>query len=406
MSKIVFYNIILILILALVILYTCNYSFSSITSSNLLNLNTNSNTNFNTNTNSNSKKYYKCGRLGNNDPTENVLTSNNYSRTTDKYDNWEIYIPCGYTNVENELEDFNYFSESYNKSKPELKDRKTIFAISGCDLLASKDKLWQALETKYTRSEARLIMPETYITANKHDMELFKQRFNSKKIYICKKNIQDKKGLELVSGDYNLIIKKVYSEKYKLVQEYLENPLLIKGRKLNLRLYFVVLCDESVKMYLYSEGKCIYTNKNYSKNANINDLESHITSVNLDVAIYDDLPESMEDLKKFLGDDKFRSLFDKIIAKLKKITLTIKPNVCNINKDYDGFQLFGLDIIIDEKMNPYVLEFNKGPAMTYKTKNDKKLKTQLFNDLFCLANLSEKDKCSSNLPEKWIMLNP
>ena len=47
-------------------------------------------------------------------------------------------------------------------------------------------------------------------------------------------------------------------------------------------------------------GKCIYTNKDYS--TNYNDLESHLTSLNLNSKIYDKNPFSLFDLKKYLGE--------------------------------------------------------------------------------------------------------
>ena len=34
------------------------------------------------------------------------------------------------------------------------------------------------------------------------------------------------------------------------------------------------------------------------------------------------------------------------------------------------FQLFGCDIILDQNLNPYILEFNKGPEMTPKNDED------------------------------------
>ena len=37
-----------------------------------------------------------------------------------------------------------------------------------------------------------------------------------------------------------------------------------------------------------------------------------------------------------------------------------------------NFQIFGVDVMLDQQMEPWILEFNKGPDMTYKTPNDEK----------------------------------
>ena len=47
---------------------------------------------------------------------------------------------------------------------------------------------------------------------------------------------------------------------------------------------------------LYNEGKCIYANKDYDYNSN--DIESHVTSLDLDLNIYKNNPLTLNDLKK------------------------------------------------------------------------------------------------------------
>ena len=51
------------------------------------------------------------------------------------------------------------------------------------------------------------------------------------------------------------------------------------------------------------------------------------------------------------------------------------------------FQLFGIDIIFDNKLNPYLLEFNKGPDMSPKNEMDRQIKTKVQEDMFDLVNL-------------------
>jgi hypothetical protein len=93
-------------------------------------------------------------------------------------------------------------------------------------------------------------------------MNAFKNYYNKKDIYILKKNIQRKEGLKLTS-DLNTILN-AKDESYKVVQKYLTNLYLINKRKVNLRIYLLILIkDNKIYFYMSNIGKCIYTNKEF-----------------------------------------------------------------------------------------------------------------------------------------------
>lgn len=393
-------------------------------------------------------KFYKCEKYDNNNPTKKGLIEAGYSKITDKSGQWELYIPCGYNYVEDELMeiDLNKVVGGHTKT---LK----IFGIDGCDRIASKNYLWKLLVATHGREGAKHIMPLTYQVADEDEMKLFQTEFQEKNIYILKKNIQQKKGIKLMKGDMNHIKKVAQTDNYKVIQTYLHNPFLIRQRKVNLRIYLVIICypmasyEKSLsndthqsllnnhqtnkkqtitKYYLYREGKCIYTNKDYQSDNtdNITDEESHLTSVNLDTRIYNTHPESFQDLQKYLSYHYGRSCFTKLwnnILELMKLTATAtQQHICqyqNINQAV-RFQVFGGDIILAEEdantvdtskhcnIKPYLLEFNKGPSMKYNSPKDEKMKTQLYTDLFCLVNVSCQEKCKKNeFMKRWIELN-
>lgn len=335
------------------------------------------------------KRYYKCNDR-HNPPLDDILYTENFERQLQISStmNPDLYLPCGYGGVELEL--FNLPREQVTKTK--------IFAISGCDILASKDTLWHTLEKHYSRDGAKLLMPETYLTKSKTDLELFQYFYNPKYIYILKKNIQRKKGIVILDNYINILNTIKLDPRYVIIQHYITNPFLIQKRKINIRLYIAVVCSPSTdsnsinkKVYLYKHGKCLYTNQEYAPN-NIKNLEAHLTSLNLNIQIYEHLPETLFELQNYIGNSKYILIWKKIIYKLNKIFLAIQKDkaICNDIKGTVNFQLFGLDVMLDDKMEPWILEFNKGPDMLYKTQKDKKLKTQLQQDLFCLVNLVNK----------------
>ena len=143
---------------------------------------------------------------------------------------------------------------------------------------------------------------------------------------------------------------------------------------------------------MYNEGKCIYTNKDYNDN-DIMDKESNITSYNLDLDIYNDNPFSFEELRIYLNSRDYDDtlLFKRIKKSLVNIFKAVKNNLCNLNslKKNVSFQLFGVDVIFDTKLKPYILEINKGPEMKPKDYRDRVMKTKLNRDMLNIVNMIE-----------------
>ena len=292
---------------------------------------------------------------------------------------WDVYIPCGYNNVENELLKINI------KNKNDA-DKKFIFGINGCDSIVSKNKIWESLVKCYGRRKARLLMPESFVLNNPDDMKAFKNYFNKNDIYILKKNVQRKEGLKLTS-DLNDILS-AHNENYRVVQKYLTNLYLINKRKVNLRIYLlIVIKDNKIYFYMSNIGKCIYTNKEY--NDNNFDFESNITSYHLDMNVYKKNPRSLQELFDFLNKDTNNSQSSKILADnifelMKNISYCLSNNIFQSDniKNTTCFQLFGADVIFDDKLNSYLLELNKGPDMKPRDETDREMKTKVQIDMF------------------------
>ena len=77
-------------------------------------------------------------------------------------------------------------------------------------------------------------------------------------------------------------------------------------------------------------------------------------------------------------------VFKKIREIMIKLANAIQNQICNYNKlsKIKTFQLFGIDIILDNNLNPKLLEINKGPNMFPVNNDDFKIKTSIYNDLY------------------------
>lgn len=308
-----------------------------------------------------------------------VLNKNKINRT-DKND-WNLYLPCGYKFVEKEITNLPVDSNNTH-----------IFGISGSDNIASKNNLWKILRDYYGVTEASEIMPITYILQDSEDMLSFNKTYSNNKTYILKKNIQRKEGLKLVKGNIKEILDSK-KEDYKIVQEYIKNPFLVNGYKLNIRLFMLIVCNGNHKrIYVHKSGKCLYTLKKYKANM---DFHSNITSYNADKNIYNSNPLSLEQLRMYLIQNKHNDIqvFESIRSIMSKLATAIKNHVCNkaCLNNVTAFQLFGVDVILDDKMNPKVLEINKGPNMRYVNKEDMELKENVYEDVYKNVNIIESE---------------
>lgn len=334
-------------------------------------------------------KYKKCDRLAVKGIMKDIFDKNDVVKNTEtnEKDKWDLYIPCGYNNVEHELTTVN-----------PTNNNQAIFGISGCDKIVSKNNIWFLLEEKYGRKKASEIMPETFILADEKQIEELKQNFEEKKQnnqptkYILKKNVQRKEGLMLSDNLNEILLAK--NNGYKVAQIYLNNVFLINKRKLNLRIYVLVKCQNGiVNTYVHKEGKCIYTNKDYD--GDDSDFEKNITSVNLDLDIYKRNPMTLKQLREYFikMNYNYEIFFEKILDVIRLAMNATKHDLCNLSniKNNVSFQLFGADVILDKNLKPYLLEFNKGPDMTPKNDVDKNIKTKVEEDMFDLVNIIKKN---------------
>jgi hypothetical protein len=325
--------------------------------------------------------YFKCSEKPNGTIMNDIFKKENIKKGS-KYN---LYLPCGYNNVENEL--LNVMNTN---------QLKYVFGLKGCDTIVSKNSLWDLLEKSFGRDKAKNIMPESFVLNNREHINLLVNQFinNPDLIVICKKNIQRKNGLLLINNIDQ--ISNAIREDYKVAQIYKKDLLLIMERKVNLRIYLLIVVDENNRLtaYINKKGKCLYTNKKY--NGNNMDFESNITSFNVDQDLYKTYPHTLNDLGYYLNkmgynwkriwfeiENIFKAVMEASYQNFKKPD-NLKNKIC--------FQLFGADIILDKNGKPFILEINKGPDMVPKFDKDYGLKKNVYNETFNKLGLTKSKK--------------
>jgi hypothetical protein len=300
---------------------------------------------------------------------------------------WQLYYPCTFTHVEKEL-------------RQARMRNKIIYAVDGCDIIASKNGVWRLLLDAYGRRESARLMPNTFLSSDADELRAFLAGYSPRHMYICKKNVQRKQGL-LLTNNLDELLQCQYRG-YKVIQRYFQDVFVIGGRKLNLRIYVLVVCDVdgTKRAYVHRNGMCLYTNRPYSKR-DVHRTETQITSLNMDPAVYDALPLDFVDLRRALfeghaalpgqyaaGGVRFESaVFGAMCGKVGRIMDAALPAMCSQAhlRSNVRFQLFGGDVILTEGLEPFVLEFNKGPEMKPMNDRDYRLKRCVLEDAMRLG---------------------
>ena len=125
------------------------------------------NNNFEEFTNKEKKQvlFKKCNKYGTRGTLSDIFNKHNINKINcnngdeECSKNWDIYLPCGYNNVENELKTIQISN-----------DKQLVFGIKGCDQIVSKNGIWRLLISKYGRLHAKHFMPDTYLMQDENDL--------------------------------------------------------------------------------------------------------------------------------------------------------------------------------------------------------------------------------------------
>jgi hypothetical protein len=302
-----------------------------------------------------------------------VLNEYNISQTKDN--DWNIYFPCTYDETDDEIKKL----KAQNLENP----NKKIFIIQKSDQIASKSDLWINLVNKYGLNKAKIMCPMTYVLYDKEQLQKLNNEYDKDKIYILKKNIQRQEGLK-ITKDKNEILNG-YNDNYVVVQELLQDPYIINDRKINLRFYTLIVCNNGIQsVYVYQDGFMYYTKQPFIKNST--NFWSNITTGYIDRWVYHINPLTHNDFKKYLHNKNiaYDKVFNNVYLLIKDLMKSVDNKFCNENdfKFCTTFQLFGVDIALDENLNPKIIECNKGPNLNINDERDGQLKKSLVKDIF------------------------
>ena len=179
-------------------------------------------------------------------------------------------------------------------------------------------------------------------------------------------------------------------------QKYVYNPLLIGGKKFDMRVYALVTSYSPLTAYLYRTGFCRFTSVKYSLNQeDLNNNQIHLTNVAVQKTsdTYDKVIGGkwyFREMKIYLMSKYDEERVNKMFDGIQDIIIKCFKSVQNvIAKDRHCFEMYGYDILIDENLRPWLIEINANASLTANTEIDADNKIIMLDDLLTIVDLEK-----------------
>jgi len=174
-----------------------------------------------------------------------------------------------------------------------------------------------------------------------------------------------------------------------IISKYINNPLLVGGKKFDLRLYVLVTNYRPLKIYFNKEGFARFCNVKYTSanNSNIDNMYIHLTNVAIQKhgEDYNDKHGNKWSFKHLMfwleatqGHEATKLLLHRILSIFVYQCKAVQNVMIN---DKHCFECYGFDIMIDKALKPWLIEVNASPSLTSTTHPDRIMKSNMVNDI-------------------------
>ena len=169
-------------------------------------------------------------------------------------------------------------------------------------------------------------------------------------------------------------VRQDYSEKW-VVQKYIERPLIVYGRKFDIRQWVLVTDWNPLTVWMYKECYLRFAVENFD----LLNLDSYIHLCNNSIVTYSDRFEkaageiesdgnmwSMERFQTYLAEEHKAgdAVQTKILPQIREIITESLRSAQNTVKDRnETCQVFGYDFLVADDMNVWLLKINSSPTM-------------------------------------------
>lgn len=196
-----------------------------------------------------------------------------------------------------------------------------------------------------------------------------------------------------------------------VAQRYVHKPFLLDGYKFDLRLYVLVVGCDPLRIFLHRHGLVRLASEQYVEPSgkNIAQTMVHLTNYAINkmnpnfeentnpTDAQDGHKRSWEAVHQHLrkeGHD-VETLLQEIEDLIIKTLIAVQPSLSHFYHscqpdDVENamcFEVLGFDVILDHKLQPWLLEVNHAPSFATESELDRVVKSEVLKDTFTLLNL-------------------
>eukprot|EP00392_Amoebophrya_sp_AT5.2_P011961 g12051.t1 len=159
----------------------------------------------------------------------------------------------------------------------------------------------------------------------------------------------------------------------RLVMKYIERPLtLFNGRKFDIRQWVLVKSFDPLEIYMFSQCYLRLCNEPFdlgdleNRQKHISNWEVNKKGKQVQVGAVASLPQFKHELGEMTGNPDFWQ--EALLPEIRTMIITTCKSVSSIiTQRKCCFEVFGFDIMIDERLKPWLLEVNLSPACEART---------------------------------------
>lgn len=274
------------------------------------------------------------------------------------------------------------------------------YELTRKDLMAKNIKKYvKELQRDPRQAPVRDFLPVTYLLPLDYSLFVEEFRRNPNAMWIMKPTGKAQgRGIFIINKLAQ--IKKWSSARWAsmplrdayVVSRYVQNPLLIGGRKFDLRIYVLVTSYRPLRIYQYRHGFARFCSVRYS--ASPSDLDNpfvHLTNVAIQKASgdYNALHGGkwhVRNLRLYLQATAGLEATERLFAEMDAIVVhslkAVQPIILN---DRHCFECYGFDLLVDADLKPWLIEVNASPSLSCTTAADRIMKTALIRDVLRVA---------------------
>ena len=243
-----------------------------------------------------------------------------------------------------------------------------------------------------------------------------KSNYIGKNLWLLKRiNLNRGREIKVISDISNLLNEIELSKKenkynYLIIQKYIEDPLLYKMRKFDIRIWVLfsyVSKNYQFEVYAFKEGHLKACSETF--NLHSDDLYVHLTNYSVQkynknfskIEIGNEI--SFETFQKELDKRSIKKNFKKdVFPKIMKIiaySANASKSKINILSRNNCFEIFGYDFILDKNFQPFLLEINTNPGLEESSPLIEMLVPRMIDDAFRLTidQIFERDDENKNI---------